>query len=87
MLVEERRNRLLELVRIKRFASLPELAEELAVSESTIRRDVEQLEGQGTARRIHGGVLYSGGSPKLPHFELRQPTNWLQKRAIAERAV
>jgi DeoR/GlpR family transcriptional regulator of sugar metabolism len=87
MLVEERRNRLLELVRLRRFASLPELAEELQVSESTVRRDLEHLEVEGTARRIHGGVLYSGSSPKLPHFEVRQPANWEQKRAIAERAV
>jgi DeoR/GlpR family transcriptional regulator of sugar metabolism len=87
MLVEQRRNRLLELVRVKRFASLPELAEELEVSESTVRRDLEQLEVQGTARRIHGGVLYSGESPKLPHFELPQPTNWPQKRAIAKLAA
>jgi len=87
MLVEQRRNRLLELVRARRFASLPELAEELRVSESTVRRDLEQLEEQGSTRRIHGGVLYSGTSPKLPHFAARQPARWEQKRAIAERAV
>lgn len=87
MLVEERRNRLLELVRVRRFASLPELAETLEVSESTVRRDVEQLEQQGEAKRIHGGVLYSGTSPKLPHFDARQPSCWEQKRAIAAKAV
>lgn len=87
MLVEERRNRLLDLVRIRRFISLPELAEELAVSESTVRRDVEQLEEQGTARRIHGGVLYAGASPKLPYYEDRQSTSWDKKREIAKRAV
>ena len=87
MLAQERRDRLLELVRVRRFASLPELVEALQVSESTIRRDLDQLEQQGTARRIHGGVLYSGSSPKLPHFDLRQPTLWDQKRAIAEKAV
>jgi DeoR/GlpR family transcriptional regulator of sugar metabolism len=59
----------------------------LSVSESTIRRDLEQLEGQGTTRRIHGGVLYAGNSPKLPHFEARQPLQWEQKRSIAERTV
>ncbi|MEN6498471.1 MAG: DeoR/GlpR family DNA-binding transcription regulator, partial [Thermoguttaceae bacterium] len=85
--VEERRNRLLDLVRIRRFISLPELAEELEVSESTVRRDVEQLEEQGTARRIHGGVLYAGASPKLPYYEDRQSTSWDQKREIAKRAV
>jgi DeoR/GlpR family transcriptional regulator of sugar metabolism len=87
MLVEERRNKLLELVRVRRFASLPELAETLDVSESTVRRDVEQLEQQGEAKRIHGGVLYSGTSPKLPHFDARQPSHWEQKQAIAAKAV
>ena len=64
-----------------------EIAELLGVSLSTIRRDLEQLEEQGTAKRIHGGVLYAGGSPKLPHFESRQPARWEQKQAIARRTV
>ena len=87
MLAEERRNRLLELIRVQRFASLPELTKELAVSESTVRRDLEVLEEQGSIRRIHGGVLYSGGSPKLPHFDSRQPAQWPQKRVIAATAA
>jgi DeoR/GlpR family transcriptional regulator of sugar metabolism len=86
MLAEERRNRLLELIRMRHFASLPELAEQLEVSESTIRRDLEQLEEAGSARRIHGGVLYTGLTPKIPHFESSQRTRE-QKQAIAQRAV
>jgi len=87
MLAEERRDRLLELVRVRRFASLPELAKELRVSESTVRRDLEQLEEQGVTRRIHGGVLYAGRSPKMPHFDVRQSAVWQQKKAIAEETV
>jgi DeoR family transcriptional regulator, fructose operon transcriptional repressor len=87
MLAEQRRDRLLELVRVQRFSSLPELAEELAVSESTVRRDLDQLEELGSARRIHGGVLYTGASPKLPHFDAQQPAEWDKKRAIAAMAV
>ena len=87
MLAEERRNRLLELVRAGRFASLPELVDTLDVSESTVRRDIEYLESQGCARRIHGGVLYTGTSPMLPHFDARQSVQWEQKKAIATRAV
>ena len=87
MVGQERRSRLLELVRVRRFASPRDLAKELAVSESTIRRDLEQLEEQGSARRIHGGVLYTETSPRLPHFDARQPRHWEQKRAIAERAA
>jgi DeoR family transcriptional regulator, fructose operon transcriptional repressor len=83
MLAEQRRSCLLELVRVRRFASLPELAERLAVSESTIRRDLDQLEEQGVARRLHGGVLYTGVSPKLPHFDAQQPADWEKKHVIA----
>ena len=87
MLAEERRNRLLEFVRVRRFASMPELTEQLPVSESTVRRDLDYLEEQGSVRRIHGGVLYAGSSPKLPHFDSRQPAAWAQKAAIARLAV
>ncbi|MHB8901015.1 MAG: DeoR/GlpR family DNA-binding transcription regulator [Thermoguttaceae bacterium] len=82
-MTEERRIRLLEFVRQRRFASLPELVEALQVSESTIRRDLEQLEEQESVKRIHGGVLYAGSSPRLPHFESRSPARWDQKCAIA----
>jgi len=87
MLAEERRNRLLELVRDRGFAALPDLAGELGVSESTIRRDLEYLEEVGSARRTHGGVFYTGSAPKLPLFEERQPNHWDKKRAIARKAA
>lgn len=87
MLAEERRNRLIELVRHKGFASLPELVETLAVSESTIRRDLDYLEEVGEAKRTHGGVFYAGGRPRLPHFEERQPAQWEYKRSIARLAA
>lgn len=72
---------------MKGFASLPELVDALQVSESTIRRDLDHLEEAGSAKRTHGGVFYTGISPKLPHFEERQPANWDKKAAIAARAV
>jgi DeoR/GlpR family transcriptional regulator of sugar metabolism len=87
MLAEERRSRLLEIVQSHQFASLPQLVEQLAVSESTIRRDLEVLEEQGSVRRIHGGVLYVGSGTTVPHFESREPAQWELKRAIAQRAA
>lgn len=87
VLVEERRNQLLEMVRKSGFASLPDLARTLGVSESTLRRDLDSLEDAGTAKRTHGGVFYTGPSPKLPHFDQRQPAQWDKKQAIAARAV
>lgn len=79
----DRRTRLLELVRVRGFAALPDLAEELQVSESTIRRDLDFLEETGSAKRTHGGVFYTGPSPKLPHFDQTQATEWERKRRIA----
>jgi DeoR family transcriptional regulator, fructose operon transcriptional repressor len=82
-LTNERRNRLLELIRQRGFASLPALAEALEVSESTVRRDLDFLEESGVAQRTHGGVFYTGASPKLAHFDQRQSLNWDKKRQIA----
>jgi DeoR/GlpR family transcriptional regulator of sugar metabolism len=82
-LPDDRRSRLLELIRQRGFASLPALAEQLAVSESTVRRDLDFLEESGVAQRTHGGVFYTGPSPKLVHFDQRQSLNWDKKRQIA----
>ena len=87
MVTEERRSRLLETVRQRGFASLPELAQEMQVSPSTIRRDLDFLEETGEAKRTHGGVFYTGPSPKLPHFEQRQRAEWDKKKQIAARAA
>ena len=59
----------------------------MGVSESTVRRDLDTLEEQGAAKRTHGGVLYSGGMPRLAEFDERQPAHWAAKRAIAARAA
>jgi DeoR/GlpR family transcriptional regulator of sugar metabolism len=80
---EDRRNCVLELIRQRGFASLPALAQQLAVSESTVRRDLDFLERSGVAQRTHGGVFYTGPSPKLAHFDQRQSFNWDKKRRIA----
>ena len=87
LVTDERRGQLLELVRVRGFASLPELSKELAVSESTVRRDLEHLEEQGLARRTHGGAFYTGQSPEFPHFKDRQVAQWDKKREIARKAV
>jgi DeoR/GlpR family transcriptional regulator of sugar metabolism len=75
------------LIRVRGFAALEELVRELGVSESTVRRDLDALEEQGSAKRTHGGVLYAGGMPRLAEFDERQPANWAAKRAIAAKAA
>ena len=83
----ERRSRLLDMIRVRGFATVEEITQEMGVSESTARRDLDALEEQGAARRTHGGVLYAGGLPRRAEFGEQKPANWAAKRAIAARAV
>ena len=51
MLVEERRQRVLDLVSHRGFISLADLAETVQVSESTLRRDLDYWHQQGVLKR------------------------------------
>jgi DeoR/GlpR family transcriptional regulator of sugar metabolism len=84
---ESRRERLRDLVQARGFAALGELAETLEVSESTIRRDLEQLERDGVARRTHGGAFWTGESDTLQEFRTRRDDRWTAKAAIGRAAA
>ncbi|MCC7146174.1 MAG: DeoR/GlpR transcriptional regulator [Phycisphaeraceae bacterium] len=58
MLIVERQQRLLETLRRQKAAQLDELARQVGVSASTVRRDLERLEEQGLVQRTHGGAVY-----------------------------
>jgi len=59
----------------------------MQVSESTVRRDLDRLEENGAAKRTHGGVFYTGSSPNLPHFDIRQSLSLQKKKEIAQAAA
>ncbi|MBB3905836.1 DeoR/GlpR family DNA-binding transcription regulator [Anoxybacteroides rupiense] len=56
MLTAERHRLILELLAEKKVVKLQELVEATASSESTIRRDLNQLEKEKKLRRVHGGA-------------------------------
>lgn len=87
MTTEFRRDRLRELVQSRGFAALGQLADSLDVSESTIRRDLEQLEQAGDAKRTHGGVFWTGEPATMRIFESRRDTQWPAKVAIGAMAA
>ncbi len=60
MLIVERQHRVLEILRERRAAELEDLAREMNVSVSTIRRDVDALVRGGYADRTHGGAVIRG---------------------------
>jgi DeoR/GlpR family transcriptional regulator of sugar metabolism len=61
MLLRERQNLILSALRTGGAASVHELAEAMAVSESTIRRDLDILDRNGELTRTYGGAVLSPG--------------------------
>lgn len=84
MLQEERRQKLSELVNQRGYVSLMELAARLAVSESTVRRDLDYLDEAGLLRRTHGGAIAVSDSASLPAFDDRTGAQIHEKRKIAQ---
>lgn len=57
MLAVERRNRILESLKVNQAITVSELCLLLEASEATIRRDLTLLETEGKLERTHGGAL------------------------------
>lgn len=87
MLVEERRQRVLDLLSLRGFLSLGDLAREIQVSESTIRRDLDFWNQHGAVRRTHGGAVFVGDGATLPALEERSSRQLEEKRGMARAAV
>ncbi|MDN4613360.1 DeoR/GlpR family DNA-binding transcription regulator [Leifsonia sp. F6_8S_P_1B] len=77
-----RRDELLRRLAAEGYVSSSRVAEELGVSEMTIRRDLRQLEDDGLARRVVGGASLPGLGHGRP-FDERAGTGSAEKRAIA----
>lgn len=87
MLVEERRQKVLELVKDRGFVALNDLAARLDFSESTLRRDLDYWDQLGFLKRTHGGAMYTGGQLVMPALEDRTSTSLSEKQVIAQAAA
>ena len=85
MLLDERRTHILQVIESQGFVSTQQLQEQFKASESTIRRDLEYLDGIGQIRRTRGGAAYVGES--LSTFDERRSLAIEQKRRIARAAA
>ncbi len=61
MLTEERQHYILDLIYRQRSIKLKDLTTSLNASESTIRRDLDDLEKRGLLKRVHGGAVSLNG--------------------------
>ncbi len=83
-MLTKRHHAILHLLEARGALALTDLAEELAVSAETIRRDVRALVEAGAAVRVHGAVGLAGQTGEAP-FDRRMRENAAAKRAIAHR--
>lgn len=87
MNADERRQRLSEFLAQRGFVELPQLTEELGVSESTVRRDLTQLETEGLVRRTHGGAVFVSDRFSVLSFAARESSAAGEKAAIGRTAA
>lgn len=84
MLVEERRQKMAEIVNQRGYVPLPELVSLISVSESTVRRDLDVLHEAGLVRRTHGGAM-AVGAGVLSAFEERTGAQATEKARIGQK--
>ena len=78
-------NEILELINSKGTISITELAEKTFRSPSTVRRELNRLEGQGLIRRHHGGA--ESTLHLNPPQIVRRHRNQAEKNALAKKAA
>lgn len=87
MLALERHLKIVDLLESQGSARVAELARHFGVTEETIRRDLDKLEGEGRLRRSHGGALRLKDLAGEAPYWRREVTHQQEKIAIACEAV
>jgi DeoR family fructose operon transcriptional repressor len=81
---EERQKRIEGHLLRMEFASLEELSELVDASVSTVRRDLDVLEGKGAVRRTHGGARLVNPKSDEFAFSARDTHQLAEKEAIGQ---
>ena len=88
MLARQRQAYILDRVREDGGVRVADLVRELAVSDMTIRRDLELLADRGLIEKVHGGATAPAGSALFePGFTAKSTLQRAEKEAIADAAV
>jgi DeoR family transcriptional regulator, fructose operon transcriptional repressor len=87
VLTEERRQYILAQLQQHTVIKSKALMAALDASESTIRRDLDELEAAGELKRIHGGAKRINGLGDEPDVASKSAQNLRAKQTIAQAAV
>ncbi|MCL6443793.1 MAG: DeoR/GlpR family DNA-binding transcription regulator [Alicyclobacillus sp.] len=87
MLSAQRRKEIFHILNAAGQVELNDLAKRFGVSTMTIRRDLEKLEQEGKARRVHGGAILSKQTWEPETIAQKSVTNKELKQSIAAAVV
>jgi DeoR family fructose operon transcriptional repressor len=87
MYAEERQAVIVSRARATGRVEVAELAQSLAVTPETVRRDLTALERAGLLRRVHGGAIVVDLVGFEPALAVRESVHTAEKIGIAEAAV
>jgi len=85
MLPDQRRNTILQITEQQGFVTMQQIVDQVGVSESTVRRDLEHLEKICQIRRTRGGASYVGES--LTPFDERFMRAFPEKQSVGRAAA
>ena len=83
----QRRDKILDMIREDGQAKVADLSRIFKVTEVTIRQDLERLEQEGLIRREHGGAILNQDRDSYGEPQLMNLQNMEAKRIIAAEAV
>ena len=86
MLKSERKQVILEELRKHKIVSLEKLVGLLDTSESTVRRDLDELESENKLRRVHGGAELPHSLQEEETIQEKSVKNLQEKKLIAQKA-
>lgn len=88
MTTYERRQTLLELLHTQPGLRVPEIAQQLEVSEGTVRNDLNALEEEGYLTRVHGGAVLNSATQLVnAAFGVRHQEHSKEKECIGAGAA
>ncbi|MBN1416644.1 MAG: DeoR/GlpR transcriptional regulator [Bacteroidales bacterium] len=87
MLPNQRREKILEMIKEDGHAKVLQLSKIFKVTEVTIRQDLEKLEADGFVEREHGGAHLKNVGIHAKNILLQNQENLAEKAVIAQKAI
>ena len=87
MLAIERKQEILDKLRLQQHVVVSELSLQYQVTEETIRRDLDKLEKEGYCTKTYGGAILGNSTKADLSYTIRNKTNVEAKKKIASIAA